>query len=245
MFNLLIAAAAGVIVTILVKAAGYSIWAGLVPGVLIFLGGFILLGRRVALKVQALSKLAEKELSAQPATQKERQQRFEKAVKILQDGLAYDRWQFLIGAEIHAQIGMIQYVSKDLEGAQQHFALASPRNYMAKAMEAALYFQKKDFGKMESAFEAAVKSGKKEPLVWAAYAWCLQQMKDKDRALKVMARAVETNPSEEKLKAGLTALQNDKRLRMKAYEPLWWQFGLEQPPLQMPVGGRRVQFQRR
>ena len=49
----------------------------------------------------------------------------------------------------------------------------------------------------------------------------------------------------EKLKASLTQLQNDKRLKMKPYEPTWWQFGLEAPP--MPTmggggGGRRVQF---
>jgi hypothetical protein len=55
---------------------------------------------------------------------------------------------------------------------------------------------------------------------------------------------VEANPSDDKLKAAQTTLQNDKRLRMRAFEPLWWQFGLEQPPAQFS-GGRRVQFQRR
>ena len=59
-----------------------------------------------------------------------------------------------------------------------------------------------------------------------------------------MARTVEANPSEEKLKGGLTALQNDKKLKMKPYEPMWWQFGLENPPLQQ-MGGRQVRFERR
>jgi len=135
-------------------------------------------------------------------------------------------------------------VAKNLEQAQQHFAKASPRNYMAKAMQGALYYQRKDYSNMEAAFEQAVKTGKKEAIVWAAYAWCLIQIKEREKALKVMARAVETNPTEEKLKAGLNALQNEKRLKMKPYEPLWWQFGLEQPPLQMTTN-RRVQFQRR
>jgi tetratricopeptide (TPR) repeat protein len=244
MYNLLIAFAIGAVVTLLVRLSGFSIWAGLVPGVLAFIGGFVLLGRRVAMKVQALSKTAEKELSTQPANQRERQQRLDKAIKILQDGLVYDRWQFMIGAEIHAQIGMIYYVSKNFDQAQQHLSKASPRNYMAKAMQGALYYQRKDYSNMEAAFEQAVKSGKKEAIVWAVYAWCLVQIKDRDKALKVMARAVETNPTEEKLKAGLNALQNEKRLKMKPYEPLWWQFGLEQPPLQMTTN-RRVQFQRR
>lgn len=244
MFNLLISLAVGVLVTVLIKLLGYSIWAGLVPGTLAFLGSFVFLARRVAMKVQALSKSAEKELSTQPANPKERQQRIEKAVKILEGGLAYDRWQFLIGSEIHAQIGMIRYVGQDFPAAAVHLAKASARNYMAKALQGALHFKQKEYAKMESAFESAVKSGKKEGVVWAAYAWCFQQMKERDKALKVMARSVEANPSDEKLKAGLTALQNDKKLRMKAFEPMWWQFGLETPPPQM-MGGRRVQFQRR
>jgi tetratricopeptide (TPR) repeat protein len=244
MYNLLIALAVGALVTLLVRVAGFAIWAGIVPGVISFLGTFILLARRVAQKVQLLSKAAEKELSVQSAHPRERQQRIEKAIKILEGGLVYDRWQFLIGPEIHAQIGMIRYVAKDLAEAEAHFQKANPRNFMAKALQASLYFQKKDYPAMEKSFEAAVKSGKKEPVVWAAYAWCLLQLKEKEKALKVIGRAVEANPSDDKLKAAQTTLQNDKKLRMRAFEPLWWQFGLEQPPAQFS-GGRRVQFQRR
>jgi len=244
MLNLVIALAVGVVVTLLIKLTGFSIWAGVVPGTLAFIGSYIFLARRIALKVQALSKAAEKELSAQPANQRERQQRVEKAIKLLEEGLVYDRWQFLIASEIHAQIGMIRYVAKDFPQAEVHLAKASARNFMAKALHAALYYQRKEYDRMEKSFEAAVKTGKKEPVVWAAYAWCLSQLKEREKAMKVMARAVEANPSDEKLKAGLTALQNDKKLRMKAFEPLWWQFGLEQPPAQI-AGGRRVQFQRR
>jgi predicted Zn-dependent protease len=133
---------------------------------------------------------------------------------------------------------------KDLDGALPHLSKANPRNGIALGMLAALHYQKKDFPKAEQTFEAAVRTSKKEGIVWAAYAWCLMQQKEKDRALKVLARGVEANPSDEKLKAGLTALQNDKKLKMKAWEPLWWQFGLENPPLQQ-MGGRRVQFERR
>jgi tetratricopeptide (TPR) repeat protein len=244
MLNLLIALVVGVAVTLLVKVAGFSMLAGIVPGTLAFIGSYIFLARRIALKVQALSKAAEKELSAQPTNERERQQRIEKAIKLLEGGLAYDRWQFLIGSQIHGQIGMIRYVAKDYPQAEFHLAKADARNFMAKALQAALYYQRKEYDRMERAFESAVKPGKKEPVVWAAYAWCVSQLKDREKAMKIMARAVEANPSDEKLKAGLTALQNDRKLRMKAFEPLWWQFGLEQPPAQM-AGGRRVQFQRR
>ena len=49
-------------------------------------------------------------------------------------------------------------------------------------MQAAIYFQKKDFSSMQESFEAAVKHGNKESLMWAAYAWCLIQNKQSDQA---------------------------------------------------------------
>ena len=39
--------------------------------------------------------------------------------------------------------------------------------------------------------------------------------------------------------------KDDKKLKMKAYEPMWWQFGLEAPPQLMPPGGRQVRWARR
>jgi tetratricopeptide (TPR) repeat protein len=244
MYNLLIALGVGLAITLGIKLSGFSIWAGLVPGTLAFLGAYIWLGRRIGQRLQALMVAVQKELQGQPTSQKEAQARVERAIKMLQGGLVYDKWQFLVGSEVHAQIGMLKYMSKDLEGAQVHFARASARNYLAKAMEGALFFQKRDAAAMKKSFEAAVVSGKKESIVWAVYAWCLVQNKDKDGALQVLGRAVEANPKDEKLKNSLSALQNDKRLKMKPYEPMWWQFGLEAPPPQMVGGGggRRVQF---
>ncbi|MET0401129.1 MAG: tetratricopeptide repeat protein [Cystobacter sp.] len=244
MYNLLIALGVGLAITLGIKLSGFSIWAGLVPGTLAFIGAYIWLGRRIGQRLQALMAAVQRELQGQPTTQKEAQSRVERAIKMLQGGLVYDKWQFLVGAEVHAQIGMLKYMSKDLDGARVHFARSSARNYLAKAMEGALFFQKRDPAAMKKSFEAAVASGKKESIVWAVYAWCLVQNKEKDAALQVLGRAVEANPSDEKLKNSLSALQNDKRLKMKPYEPMWWQFGLEAPPPQMMGGGggRRVQF---
>jgi predicted Zn-dependent protease len=115
-------------------------------------------------------------------------------------------------------------------------------------MQAAIHFQRKEFGPMQAAFEAAVKHGNKEGLMWAAYAWCLVQNKNTEEAIRVLSRGVAANPSDEKLKKALTALQNDKRLKMSPWEPMWWQLGLESPPLQQVQfvgGGRRRGFMRR
>ncbi len=244
MFNLALAVAVGLAVTLGVRLANFPWIAGIIPGTIAFFTAFVLLGRRVALKVQAISQVAQQELSVQAANPREQKARIDKAIKILEGALVYSNWQFLVAAEIYAQIAMIKYMVKDYDGAQVAFAKANPRNYLSQTMQGALHFQRKNYAEMEKCFETAAKVGKKEGIVWATYAWCLQQNKEKDKALKIMARAVEANPSDEKLKAGLTALQNDKKLKMKAYEPMWWQFGLENPPLQAQ-GGRQVRFQRR
>lgn len=243
MYNLLISLAVGIAVALAVKLAGFSLWAGLVPGVLAFVGIYVVLARRVAQRIQGLMTVVQTDLQGQATNQKDAMARVERAIKTLEKGLAYEKWQFLVGPEIHAQIGMLKYMVKDLDGAKASFGKSNPRNYMAKAMEGALHYQRKDFPAMKASFEAAVTHGKKEALVWAVYAWCLVQNKEKDEALKVLGRAVETNPSDEKLKASLAQLQNDKRLKMKPYEPAWWQFGLETPPPMQPMGGgRRMQF---
>jgi hypothetical protein len=96
---------------------------------------------------------------------------------------------------------------------------------------------------MTKAFETAVKYGKKDAMIWAVYAWCLENSGKRADAMKVLARGVQANPSDERIKSNLLALQNGKRMKMKAYAPQFYLFHLEAPPPEM--GGRRVVYQRR
>jgi tetratricopeptide (TPR) repeat protein len=247
MINLVVSLAAGIVVGVLVKVLGFSLIAGIVPGTVVFLGLYVVLARRTFTQLQAIVTQVQAELSTMNANKKEQQAKTEKALKMLEGALALGRWQFLVEGEIHGQIGMLKYLFKDLEGAMASFQKTSARNYFARAMQACIFFQKKDFTSMEKSFEVAVDAGKKESLMWAAYAWCLTQNKESEKAIKVLARGVEQNPSDEKLKKALTALQNDKRLKMSAWEPMWWQLGLEAPPMQQPQfvgGGGRRRFMR-
>jgi len=245
MINLLISAAAGLAVAILVKLFGFSILAGIIPGTIVFLAVLVVLGRRSFVQLQAVVQAVQAELSSMTPNKKEQQAKAEKAIKMLEAALPLGKWQFMVESEIYGQIGMIKHLFKDYDGALAAFQKSSQRNYFAKAMQASIYFQKKDFTAMQRSFEDAVKHGNKESLMWAAYAWCLLQNKKDEEALKVISRGVEQNPSDEKLKKALTALQNDKRLKMSPWEPMWWQLGLEAPPMQQPQfvgGGRRRGF---
>ena len=248
MINLALSLVVGFSLAVLIRLGfGFPWLAGVIPGTIAFIGTFFLLGRRIFTQIQAVMTEVQKELQAMPPNPREQKVRIDKAVKLLEGALKYERWQFLVAAEIHGQIGMIKYMVKDVEGALPELAQSSQRNYLASAMRAAIAFQKKDFPTMEKHFENAVTHGKKEGLMWAAYAWCLLQNKEKDKAIKVLARAVDANPSDEKLKGALTALQNDKKLKMKSWEPAWWQLGLEAPQQQQAMfagGGRQRRFGR-
>lgn len=245
MLNLLISIAAGAAVAVIIKLAGFPLYAGIIPGTIVLLGVMVLLGRRSFTQLQAVVQAVQAELSSMTPNKKEQQAKADKAIKMLEAALPLGKWQFLVEGEIHGQIGMIKHLFKDFDGALAAFQKSSDRNYFAKAMQASIYFQKKDFGSMQKSFEDAVKHGNKEGLMWAAYAWCLIQNKDTEGALRVLSRGVEQNPNDEKLKKALAALQNDKRLKMSPWEPMWWQLGLENPPIpqaQFMGGGRRRGF---
>lgn len=252
MYNLLISFGVAAALFLAVLALGFSPWAAIVPALLGFMASNFLLARRVGKKVQDLAMRAQKEIGAAQGSldPKQANARFDKAIEILSEGFRWEKWQFLIAAELHSNIGILQYVRKEFDAARPHLEKAQargPAGARAKAMLGALAFMKKDEAAMRAAFELAVKAGKKEPILWAAYAWCLDKLDKRDDALRVLARGVEANPSDEKLKGSQVALQNEKKLKMKAYAPEWYQFHLEKLPSDLggPGGGRRVIYQRR
>ncbi len=235
MINIALSAVAALAVGLGISLAGFGVLAAVIPAALVFVGAFIVLARRTMTQFQAVATEAQKELQSISPGAKDAKNKIEKAITLLEGALALGRWQILLTSEIHAQIGAIHYVFGNLEKAEPALKQGSKRNGLGRAMLGALYFRNKQYPEMKAAFEEAVTASRKEGLLWAAYAWCLMQLKEKDAAIAVFVRAVEQNPSDEKLKGALEALQNDKKLKMKAWEPMWWQFGLETPPMQQPV----------
>ena len=62
MYNLLIAFTAGLVVTVAVRLAGLPLYAGVVPGILVFVGAYVLLARRIMKKLQAVGLEVQNEL---------------------------------------------------------------------------------------------------------------------------------------------------------------------------------------
>lgn len=238
MYNLLIALGAGVLGSLAFMLFGFGWAASILPGLIVLSVVFVLASRRTGAEILKINEEAQAVMQVQQVrTEKERDAIVDKAIAVLERGLVYDKWQFLVGSELRANIGMLLYLKKDMPRALPMLAQASERNWMAKVMEGCIAFQSKDLAATKSAFEKAVSTaaGKKEALAWGAFAWCLWKLDADDDARRVLGRAVTENPKDEKLVKCQQALQNGKKLSMQEFTPMWWQLGLEKPPpIQIP-----------
>jgi tetratricopeptide (TPR) repeat protein len=229
----LLAAAVGVAVC----ALGFHLGAlaTALPALAIFAGAFLLLNRRTSQQVTARMASVQADLQSG---------RVDKAIASLRACFSLAPWQFLLASQLHANLGMLLYMRKDFDEALPHLKKAFFRDWMAHATLGSLYCNRKQPGPMEKAFERAVSVGKKEGLAWSVYAFAWQKLDEREKAQQVLARAVEANPSDEKLKSNLAALQNKKKMKMRSYEPAFFQFHLERLPPELS-GGKRVVWQRR
>lgn len=242
-FSILIALA-----TFGIFAIFFPVWAAIAPGLIAFLAAYVVFTNRAMKQVNAISSQAQKEMQAQ---------KIDRAIETLKKGFALEKRQFLVGPLMHANLGTLLYAKGDFEAARPHLE-ASDRwgfvtrtllgaNYaVLRAMVGSQHFRNKRYDDMRKAFESAVKQAKKDSLIWSLYAYCLSKIGARDEAMQVLGRGVQANPSDERLKANLLALQNNKRMKMKAYSPQFYQFHIEPPPPElMGGGGRRVVWQRR
>ena len=153
------------------------------------------------------------------------------ALEVLEEARSLGRWQFLINTMIDGQVGAIHYAHKqDHEAALPYLEKAVVKNWHARAMLAGIHFKRRKFDDMKQVFEDTVKFNKKESMLWAAYAFCQSKRGMREEALAIIERGRVEMPDDERLKQLLIALQNRKRMNMKAYEPDWYALMLERPP---------------
>lgn len=157
----------------------------------------------------------------------------DEAIEKLKEGYKLAPWQFFVRSQIDAHIGILLYRDKqDLNEAIKYLERAFQRHWVALAMLAVAYMKKHKPEKMEETFELAVRLNKKEDLLWNLYAYCLNKIKKRDKAIEVLSRARKILPENQRLIDNLVALQNNKKMKMRDYNELWYQFHLEKPPQQ-------------
>ena len=221
MYNLLISSAASISVLLILDfVLRTTWWLALILALMIFMMIFVLFSRIIMKKVMASIETAGKDLQAQPP-------RFEKAVRELKDALQYGKWQLFVGAQLNSQIGMIYYMKRDFSNAFPYLEKSFFRNWVALGMLAVSYMKRQKKEKMISTFDKAVQWNGKESLLWSLYAYCLNESGDTVRAKEIIAKGLKKIPVDEKLKDNLECLEKGKKMNMRAYGDLWFQFHLE------------------
>lgn len=222
MYNLLIAV--GIAVTTFLLGGLVAGWiAGFVPAILALGIAYVLLARRTGNQLQA---------AMEQVTATLKKQRVEDARSLLEQARALGRWQFLVEAQIDAQLGALAYFEKDFSKARRFLSRAWSRNWQAQGMLAALDFRE---GKVDAALERMKKSegpGKKEALFWGLWTYLLVETGRRDEALTVLARGLKQLPKSEPLKTLHQSVSNDKKIRMKVFGQAWYSFFPEHIPIQ-------------
>jgi hypothetical protein len=238
MYNLLLSLAAGLLIAIAVRLAGFGWVAVIVPGALAATIAYVALNMRAQKRLSAMVDAAVAEAQAR---------RFDRAIQLAKGALVMGPWLFGSTAAVNALIGQFLWWKGDNEAAVPYLERAPSGQWPARMMLAIHRWRKRDVPAMQRIFEETVKGrgNRKQGLVWCAYAWFLEKEDRHDDAIRVLGRGTAANPSDEKLKSALQAVQNGKKLKLGKLYMEWYNFGVEAPPQMMPPGyrpGRRATY---
>jgi len=206
-----------VLILLLLKV---TLWIGIPLGLVAGVALFIWRSRQTQNKLEAIFNRASELM---------KKQQFDPAIEVMKEGYALAPWQFMVKGSIDGQIGVVQYVRKKHDEAEPLLRSASYQHYIAKAMLGILQWKRGEKKLARETFQLALKTGKKESLLYAVYAYVLNEMKERDKAIAVLNKGLTICQGDERLVAQRNSLQNNKPMKMKLYGEQWYQFMLERP----------------
>lgn len=237
MLSLLISLAAGVVVTLLLLLTPLHYAFAVIIGAVVFAGVYAIVLRQIMQKINTAVEVAQKDLAAN---------RVEKAVRVIEDvQKKFSPWQFYVKQQMNSQIGSIHYLRRDFSKAFEYLEQGFARHWVGMAMLAICYMKRTQNSKMIDAFEKAVTVTRKEPLLWSLYAFCLEKIGERDKAIKVMERGLKKLKSDERMEENLKLLQDGKKMKMQPYGDLWFQFHLEKTGTLMRLHTKAIQGRRK
>lgn len=220
MINLLLGLGAALAVILLAALLHISTWISVPLALLAGTAVFIWQGRKVQNELERIFGRAGELL---------KKQQFDQAIEAMKAGYRLAPRQFLVKGSIDGQIGVVQYLRKKNDEAEPLLAAASMQHYIAKAMLAILQWKRGEKKKAKATFDLALKTGKKESLLYAVYAYVLTEMGERDRAIEILNKGLGICKGDERLVTNRNLLQNGKAMKMKVYGEQWYQFLLERP----------------
>jgi len=200
--------------------AGLEYWIAGLVGLTVFAVVYFLLMRHVMGKVSDLMSTAQREIQANHA---------EKAIATMKSAYKWAPWQFYVKGQINSQIGTVYYLKRDFSTAFDYLEKGFIRHWPAMTMLGIIYMKRQKTGKMITTFDKAIGGARKEDLLYNVYAFCLDKVGERDKAIAVLQKGLKKANNTETMSANLEALQAGKKMKMKAYGEQWYQFHLEKP----------------
>jgi tetratricopeptide (TPR) repeat protein len=238
MYNLAIALLISLIVNIVLTAlVGLQAWISSLIALAVFAGVYFLATRIVMKKVSGLMDTVQRDLQAG---------RSEKAIKLLESGMRYAPWQFFIKSQINAQIGTILFLKRDFAEAFEYLQKGMVRHWVAMGMLGVCYMKRNKIGKMIETFDKATSASKKEPMLWALYAYCLDKVGEHAKAIEALEKGLRRlGGKDENLQENLEYLKEGRKMKMKGFGEIWYQFHLESPGTLIKQQTKAIQGRRK
>jgi len=218
--NLLSGLGVSIVLALILALLKINLWIAIPLALIGGLALFIYLGRKLQGQLEQVFNQASELL---------KKQQFDKAIEIMKEGYRFNKWQFLVKGSIDGQIGVVQYLRKKTEEAEPLLRSASFQHYIAKAMLGILLWKRGEKKQAKLTFNLALKSGKKESLLYAVYAYVLNEMKEREKAVEVLNQGLKICKDDERLLVNRNNLQNNRPMKMKVYGDQWYQFMIERP----------------
>jgi tetratricopeptide (TPR) repeat protein len=246
MYNILISAGVAIVAFFLVTlTAGFHYWwGGLLAALLLFMGSFLLIARIVSKKLNELMEPARRDLEAQ---------RLDKGIRGLKEALRLAKWQIYVESQINSAIGSVLYAKREFKEAFPYLEKGFFKDWASMGMLGISYMKRNKPEKMKATFDKALLASPKESLLYALYAYCLNETGESVKACEVLAKGEAKLPGDENIKENLELLRAGKRMKMKGYGDVWYNFHLEplaalqkqQQKQQLAAMGRRPRFVRK
>lgn len=218
MLNMLISFACSALSSaLMMRFVSDNMWIAVAISAVVFIVVFMVLTKIVMKKVSAVMEVAQRDMMAN---------RGDKAIAELQNGLKYGPWQMYVKQQINSQIGTIHYLKRNFKEAVPYLEKGFVRNWVSTSMLAITYMKKNKLSKMVETFEKALSGSRKEPMVYAVYAFCLDYVGERNKAIELLKKGVKKT-GDERLQDNITSLEAGKKMKMKSYGDMWYQFHLE------------------
>ena len=222
MYSLLISLGIALVVG-LILGIFVNVGLGIFLGIFAFFAAFIFFQRTFSKKLQAVFLAANMEIQ---------KQHFDRAIEVLKEGYRYNKYAFLVQAQIDTQIGIIIYSQKKFGEAFKYLKNSNPRIMMGYLMYIIGCIKNKNTENIDKNIDLLIRFNKKDPFVYSTVAYLYEEeLGNRDKALETLTKAAKIMPDNPKIKEHLLAFQNNKEFKMDKYGEQWYQLMLDRKGL--------------